>query len=139
DEALRINPRKFPLNANANKVRVLAIILNPPLNLLFVRERNAAGVDLNRIPAMCEPAKVKALSEPALIPCGVSEAAPNDLRVFVRERALGGLPNHIGNCRGLIEDHQNPLALVMQSGERLSVPLRPRHHVDPPSLFMVRV
>src|SRR5690606_39809022 len=50
DEALSINPRKFPLNANANKVRVLAVVLNPPLNLLLVRERNAAGVDLNRIP-----------------------------------------------------------------------------------------
>src|SRR5690606_35301513 len=94
DEALRINPRKFTLTANADKVRVLAVVLNPPLNLLLVRKRNAAGVDLNRVPAMCEAAKVKALPEPALIPCGVSEAAPNDLRVFVRERALGGLPNH---------------------------------------------
>ena len=89
------------------------------LELHLVGHGHGAAVDLARGPPVLELAK--ALAEPAHVLGRVTEGAPNDLGVAVGQRALGHLPNQIGDGRGLIEHQNDALALVVQAGERFTL------------------
>jgi len=71
-ELLGRHRRKHPPHADLEKVGILAVIVCPLPNELFVRNRARAGVYLARVPPVFEFAG-KALFEAARVPRGVSE------------------------------------------------------------------
>src|SRR5690606_4095570 len=88
-ELHRACPRGLALHAHANKVRVLAVILDPLGDLRLVGHLGVAAVDVDRAPAVA--ALAEALSEPAR---GSSEVAERELeRALLRQRALRDLPD----------------------------------------------
>jgi hypothetical protein len=91
------------------------------------------------LPAVRELAASETFAEPAFISRRVAEHDPDNLRVLIGKRTLSNLPNQVGNRRALIEEHENALALIMETGEGFGVTLAPGHHVDPPSAFVERI
>ena len=66
----------------------------------------------------------------------VAKHTPYDLRLAVGKRTFRRFPYNVRDGRGLIKHDKDPSAFIVKSGEGLGVPLRPRHHVDPPRPFM---
>ena len=81
----------------------------------------------------------KALSKPAAILRRVAEDKPNDFCVFVGEESFCGLPNLIGDGRGLVKDPDDALAFVVEAGNCFCAQQRPCFVVATPSLAVLRI
>src|SRR5215472_6841954 len=66
----------------------------------------------------------------------IAEHRPNNLSVRIGKRTFSRFPNNIRYSRGLVEDNKDSSSLIVQSSKSLSVPLRPRNHVDAPCSLM---
>src|SRR5690606_21695329 len=99
DEGNCIGAGELTKNADANEVGVDAVIVDPVLDFLLVRPSNFAGVYLKLSPAVGEAPASKALAEAPGVPRRVAEHEPEDFRVHVRQRALGRLPDNVGDRR----------------------------------------
>jgi peptide/nickel transport system substrate-binding protein len=93
--------REDPFDADPDKIRVLAVIPNPLLDLRLIRAFDVAGVDVGVIPAMPEPTKT--LAKAPRIARRVSKARPDDFRILVGKRALRNLPDPVGDRTPLPE------------------------------------
>ena len=74
----------------------------------------------------------EALLEPPGVPRRVPERQPEYLRVAVRQGPFRDLPYRVVDGARLVEDYDDPLPLVVQPRERLSVVLVPYGAVEPP-------
>ena len=83
---------------------------------------------------MGEAAAGEAFAEAAGGARRVAEGQPEQIRVGIGQRALDRLPHAVGDRRGLVEQGEGALALVVQAGDGLGVVLRPGDGVDPPGL-----
>src|SRR5213075_3048366 len=97
------------------------------------------GIHLAGVPAAGLAPAGKALFEPTFREVRVAEHKPETLRVRVRHAAVARIPDTIGNARGLIEDHEQTLALIMQALESDDIMFRPLNHVHAPGALMVGV
>ena len=82
------------------------------------------------------PIPAETLAETPDIPRRITERQPNNLRPLIRQRTLRHLPHPVRNRRRLIKHQHNTPPLIVQTGKRLSVMLRPRHKIRPPRLRM---
>ena len=134
DELAGPGPWELTLDADADTVRVLAPVLYFFGNLDLVRAGNRAGIDLAPHPAMLEASK--ALSECASILGWIAERQPDDLCILVGQCAASDFPYLVRNRAGLIVDHDNTLAFVVQSLECFGVVFAPRLAVNTPRISM---
>src|SRR5690606_31501036 len=84
-------PGEHSTNPHPYKVAILAVVVDPVLHLVFIRDLNASAVVLPVIPAM--PLPVEALEEASCIPCRVTEHEPPWLAIG--HTALSTLPDCI--------------------------------------------
>ncbi len=129
--------RELAADPDADKVAVLAVVIDPLLDLRLVGTLDVPAVDLARNPAVLVASE--ALAEPAGVTGRVAECNPDNLGVLVGQRPFGHFPHLVSDVRRLIEHQDDALAIVVQARERLCVVLRPRHRISPPALFVARV
>ena len=118
-------------NPDSYKIRIISFILYLLFQFLLVGSLNGPGVNLPAIPAVL--AFPEAFKEPAIRASGISKGNPDNFGVLVGQGAFCYLPNVLGDGAGFIENQNKPLPLVVQSCERLGIPLRPGNAVTPPS------
>ena len=73
------------------------------------------------MPELSEAAAGKAFAEAADIASWVAEHKPDDLGVGVGQSAFGNFPDDVRNSRAFVEDQQQALAFVVESGEGFGV------------------
>src|SRR5690606_34351075 len=115
------------------------VVVDPPLDLRFVRKADRAGVYPIGLPTMLEPTAGEAIAEAPGVPRRVSDHRPDDRGILVRQCAFRHLLNRVVDGGGLIADYKDTLALIVQSGKGLSVTFRPRNHVEAPCALVLRV
>ena len=81
----------------------------------------------------------EAVGESSRVSRRIPEHGPDDFRSRVRKRPFRDLPYRVVDRGGLVEDDENPLALIVQSCESLRVVFAPRDRVDTPRLFVRRI
>ncbi len=130
DELLDRLRRELTTDSDLHDVGVFPVRGDEFLQIALVRALNLAAVNVPRGPQM--PILAEALAESAGIAGRVAERDPNDLRVLVGQRALGHFPHLVGDRRSLVEDQDDPLALVVQACEGFGVVLRPWDGIGSP-------
>lgn len=132
DELQRARRQELAAPADLHEAGLLAIVGDPARELLLVGEADAARIDVMAVPAVAQAAE--ALMEAPCGARGIAEHQPDDLGTGIGQRAPCGVPDGVGDGRGLVEHHQQPAALIMKASERLGVVGGPRHHVDAAAL-----
>ncbi|MBM3619163.1 MAG: hypothetical protein FJX20_00600 [Alphaproteobacteria bacterium] len=106
------------------------------LELRLVDAGHRAAVDLPPAPTRARLAE--AFPEAAAVLRRIAEDDPDDLGVRVGQRALGDLPDRIGDGARLVEQQHDALAQIVQAGERLGVVRVPGDAIAAPGLGVTR-
>ena len=78
--------REHAAHPHPDKIRILAVILNPLFELRLVRPLDGAAVDMAVVPTMAKPPE--AFSEPAAVAGRISESKPDDFCPFIGQRTF---------------------------------------------------
>jgi len=115
--------REHAFDAHPDEIAVLAVVADPLFELSLVCALDQAAIDMSMIPAVAEPAE--AFTKTPGVPGRISEGEPDDLCRFVRQGTFRNLPDLIDDGAGLVEDQNDPAALVMQTGKCFRVLFAP--------------
>ena len=130
DELLVGLTRELTLHTHLEEVRVFAVLLAPLLHLLLVRDEHTSAVNLTSAPDVL--ALPEAFAETPRVSRRIAEHEHH--RLTVGQTTFRHFPDHVRDCRGLVENVEGSRGRRMLACKRFGVFFLTRLRVNAPSL-----
>ena len=124
----------MPAHPDPDDVTILAVCRDQFFEIGGVDPLDPPAVNLAGIPQM--PVPPETFAERPRIMRRVAKGEEDDLGLRIRQRTERDLPHFRRDARGLIEDQDDALALVVQPGERLCIGDGPGDEISAPPPLM---